>query len=71
MLTSKLICTFLLQLASGSSSGLGATYSSANANLTKIAEAAGKKMRKLRRNWSLKKSDITRSLSKIKSRHSR
>lgn len=34
--------------------------------LSKFAEAAGKKMKKLRRNWSLKKSDITRSLSRIK-----
>jgi hypothetical protein len=33
--------------------------------LTKIAEAAGKKMRKLRNNLSIKKSDITRSLSRI------
>ena len=34
--------------------------------LTKLAEAAGKKMRKLRRNWSLKKNDISRSLSRIR-----
>ncbi len=34
--------------------------------LTKFAEAAGKKMRKLRRNWSLKKNDISRSLSRIR-----
>jgi hypothetical protein len=34
--------------------------------LSKFAAAAGKKMRKLRRNWSLKKSDISRSLSKIR-----
>ena len=42
---------------------------SANAKpqkLSKFAAAAGKKMRKLRRNWSLKKSDISRSLSKIR-----
>ena len=35
-------------------------------NLSKIAEAAGRKMKKLRRNWSLKKNDITRSLSRIR-----
>ena len=35
-------------------------------NLSKIAEAAGRKMKKLKTNWSLKKNDITRSLSKIK-----
>ena len=35
-------------------------------NLTKIAEAAGRKMKKLKTNWSMKKNDITRSLSKIK-----
>ena len=34
--------------------------------LSKFAEAAGKKMRKLRRNWSLKKNDISRSLSRIR-----
>ena len=35
--------------------------------LSKFAEAAGKKMKKLRRNWSLKKADIiTRSLSRIR-----
>ena len=34
--------------------------------LSKFAAAAGKKMRKLRRNWSLKKSDISRSLSRIR-----
>ena len=34
--------------------------------LTKFAEAAGRKMKKLRRNWSLRKNDITRSLSRIK-----
>ncbi len=28
-------------------------------------------MRKLRRNWSLKKSDITRSINRIRGRHSR
>ena len=37
-----------------------------NSNLSKIAEAAGKKMKKLKTNWSIKKSDITRSLSRIK-----
>ena len=35
-------------------------------NLSKIAEAAGRKMKKLKTNWSIKKHDITRSLSKIK-----
>ena len=40
-----------------------------SANLTsKFADLAGKKMRKLRRNWSIKKSDITRSLSKIRTK---
>ena len=34
--------------------------------LSKFAAAAGKKMRKLRRNWSLKKNDISRSLSRIR-----
>lgn len=38
----------------------------ANAKLTKLAEAANKKMRKLRRNWSLKKSDISKSWSRIR-----
>jgi len=38
----------------------------ANSNLSKIAEAAGRKMKKLKTNWSIKKNDITRSLSKIK-----
>ena len=37
-----------------------------NNNLSKIAEAANKKMRKLKTNFSLKKSDITRSLSRIR-----
>ena len=32
--------------------------------LTKFAEAAGKRMRKLKRTWSLKKSDISRNLRK-------
>jgi len=39
---------------------------SSNSNLSKIAEAAGRKMKKLKTNWSIKKNDITRSLSKIK-----
>ena len=35
--------------------------------LTKLAEAAGKRMmRKLRRTWSLKKSDLSRNLSRIR-----
>ena len=34
--------------------------------LSKFAAAAGKKMRKLRRNWSLKKNDISRSLNRIR-----
>ena len=37
-----------------------------NSNLTKIAEVAGKRIKKLRRNWSLKKDDISKGLSKIK-----
>jgi neuronal guanine nucleotide exchange factor len=37
-----------------------------DSNLTKIAEVAGKRIKKLRRNWSLKKEDITKGLSKIK-----
>ena len=40
-------------------------------NLSKIAEAAGRKMKKLKTNWSMKKNDITRSLSKIKRTSSR
>ena len=40
-------------------------------NLTKIAEAAGRKMKKLKTNWSMKKNDITRSLNKIKRTSSR
>lgn len=43
---------------SGSGSGLPIP------GLTKFAEAAGKRMRKLRRTWSLKKSDISRNLKK-------
>lgn len=35
-------------------------------NLSKMAEAAGRKMKKLKTNWSMKKNDITRSLSRIK-----
>ena len=34
--------------------------------LTKLAEAANKKMKKLRRNWSLRKSDISKSWSRIR-----
>ena len=34
--------------------------------MTKIAEVAGKRIKKLRRNWSLKKDDISKGLSKIK-----
>lgn len=37
-----------------------------DSNLTRIAEVAGKRIKKLRRNWSLKKDDITKGLSKIK-----
>jgi len=47
----------------GSDSIYGKT---SNSNLSKIAEAAGRKMKKLKTNWSIKKNDITRSLSKIK-----
>ena len=35
-------------------------------NLSKIAEAAGRGIKKLRRNWSIKKDDLTKGLSKIK-----
>ena len=61
-----------------SSSSMGDANSSGNmanssvddpnrsSNLLKIAEAANKKMRKLKTNFSLKKSDITRSLSRIR-----
>jgi len=35
-------------------------------NINKMASAAGRKIRKLRRNWSLKKNDLTRSFSKIR-----
>ena len=34
--------------------------------LNKLAEAANKKMRKLRRNWSLKKNDISKSWMRIR-----
>ena len=37
-----------------------------DSNLTKIAEVAGKRIKKLRRNWSLKKEDISKGLLKIK-----
>jgi len=37
-----------------------------DSNLTKIAEVAGRRIKKLRRNWSLTKEDITKGLSKIK-----
>ena len=39
---------------------------SGDTKLTKLAEAANKKMKKLRRNWSLKKSDISKSWSRIR-----
>ena len=42
----------------------GAAAAAAAAGLTKFAEAAGKRMRKLKRTWSLKKSDISRNLRK-------
>ena len=42
------------------------TASGGSSNLSKMAEAANKKMRKLKTNFSLKTSDITRSLSSIK-----
>ena len=35
-------------------------------SLTRIAEAAGRGIKKLRRNWSIKKDDLTKGLSKIK-----
>jgi hypothetical protein len=34
--------------------------------LTKLADAANKKMKKLRRNWSLKKNDISKGWSRIR-----
>ena len=37
-----------------------------DSGLTKIAEAAGRSIKKLRRNWSIKKDDLTKGLSKIK-----
>lgn len=37
-----------------------------DSNLTKIAEAAGRGFKKLRRNWSIKKEDLTKGFSKIK-----
>lgn len=42
-----------------------------SSNLSKIAEAAGRKMKKLKTNWSIKKNDITRSLSKSIKKNSR
>ena len=35
-------------------------------NLNRIADVAGRSFKKLRRNWSIKKEDITKGLSKIK-----
>ena len=35
-------------------------------NLNKIAEVAGRRIKKLRRNWSIKKEDLSRGLSKFK-----
>lgn len=40
-------------------------------DLTSIAKFAGRHMRKLRRNWSLTKNDITKSLSRITKKKSR
>lgn len=37
-----------------------------DSNLSKIAEAAGRGIKKLRRNWSIKKDDLSKGLSKIK-----
>lgn len=37
-----------------------------DSNLSKFAEAAGRGIKKLRRNWSIKKDDLTKGLSKIK-----
>lgn len=39
--------------------------------LTRLAVSAGKHMRRLRRNWSLTKNDITKSLSRMAKRKSR
>lgn len=38
---------------------------------TRFAVSAGKHMRRLRRNWSLTKNDITKSLSRMAKRKSR
>ena len=37
-----------------------------DSNLSRIAEAAGRGIKKLRRNWSIKKDDLSKGLSKIK-----
>lgn len=40
--------------------------STGDTKISKLAEAANKKMKKLRRNWSLKKSDINKTWSRIR-----
>lgn len=45
--------------------------SSQSYGFSKLAVSAGKHMKKLRRNWSLTKNDITKSLSKMARRKSR
>ena len=42
------------------------TVQQEDSNLTRIAVAAGNSIKKLRRNWSLKKEDLTKGFSKIK-----
>ena len=42
------------------------TVQQEDSNLARIAVAAGNSIKKLRRNWSLKKEDLTKGLSKIK-----
>ena len=37
-----------------------------DSNLVKIAEVAERSIKKLRRNWSIKKDDLSKGLSKIK-----
>ena len=37
-----------------------------DSSLVKIAEVAGRSIKKLRRNWSIKKDDLSKGLSKIK-----
>ena len=54
------------QLTAGDVAAAVAAPRGRKKNLNKMASAAGRKIRKLRRNWSLKKNDLTRSFSKIR-----